>query len=78
MALGATVSATIANGPGNAWDWVGLTLALASSATTNRLAYQFLNGQGTAPVTGVSGAILTFLLPSAGNYQLRFFLTITR
>ena len=72
--VGQTVTGTIANGPGNPRDWVGLYPALASSATSNRLAYQYLNGLGTAPLGGQTGATLTFALPSAGNYELRFFL----
>jgi hypothetical protein len=72
---GQTVTATVTNGPGNAWDWVGLYPAGATSATANRLAYQFLNGQTTAPASGVNGATLTFTLPSApGSYDVRLFL----
>jgi hypothetical protein len=71
---GQAVTATIANGPGNAWDWVGLYPASATSALANRVSYQFLNGLQTAPVSGVSGAALTFTLPTAGTYNVRFFL----
>jgi hypothetical protein len=74
---GQTVTATVANGPGNAWDWVGLYPVGASSALANRVAYKFLNGLGTAPASGVTGATLTFVLPSAGNYEVRFFLNNT-
>jgi len=68
------VTVTIANGPGNARDWVGLYPAGASSDTSNRLAYLFLNGLQTAPATGVTGATLSFTMPAAGTYELRFFL----
>jgi uncharacterized protein YhfF len=72
---GQTVTATVTNGPGNAWDWVGLYPAGATSATANRLAYKFLNGQTTAPASGVNGATVTFALPSApGSYDVRLFL----
>jgi hypothetical protein len=72
--LGQTVTATVANGPGNARDWVGLYPTGASSATVNRLAYQYLNGLQTAPSSGVTGATLSFTMPSGGTYELRFFL----
>ena len=48
-------------------EWPGLgraVPALASSATSNRLAYQYLNGQGTAPLSGQTGATLTFACPA--------------
>jgi hypothetical protein len=69
------VTATVTNGPGNAWDWVGLYPAGATSAPANRVAYQFLNGLTTAPAGGVSGATLSFGLPSTpGSYDVRLFL----
>ena len=70
---GQSVTATVANGPANAWDWVGLYPTGATSATVNRLSYQYLNGLQTAPSSGVSGATLSFALPSAGTYEARFF-----
>jgi hypothetical protein len=72
-AIGQTVTATVANGPGNVGDWVGLYPTGASSATTNRLAYQYLNGLQGAPASAVRAATLTFGLPSAGTYEMRFF-----
>jgi hypothetical protein len=68
---GQTVTATIAGGPGYGADWVGLYPASATSAVANLLASQYLNGRGTAP--GVSGATLTFRMPAAGTYNIRFF-----
>jgi len=67
------VTATVANGPENPKNWVGLYPTGASSATSNRLALQFLNGLRTPPVDGVSEATLTFALPSGGSYELRLF-----
>jgi len=72
-AVGESVTAAVANGPGNALDWVGLYPVGAPSAPENRLAWQYLNGLFTAPSSGVSDATLTFALPNAGNYELRFF-----
>ena len=67
-----TVTATVANGPGTAQDWVGL---FATSATgANYVAWQFLNGLQSPPATGSSGASLTFTLPATpGTYNVRFF-----
>src|SRR5439155_1278701 len=61
---GQTVTATVANGPGNALDWVGLYPAGATSAVANRLAIRYLNGSTTAPTTGVSAAAINFTLPT--------------
>jgi hypothetical protein len=69
---GGTVTATIANGPGYAWDWVGLYPAGGTPA--QRVSYQFLNGLTSPPATGVTGATLTFTMPGvAGTYELRFY-----
>src|SRR6185503_10937759 len=68
--VGQSVTATIANGPGNVFDWVGLYPVGATSDTSNRLAYLFLNGLPTAPPSGLNGGILTFALPTAGTYEL--------
>jgi Ca-activated chloride channel family protein len=71
-APGATVTATIAHGPGLSTDWVGLFATGAPE--TSSLQWQFLSGTQTAPVTGVSGVSLTFTLPpTPGTYEVRFF-----
>jgi hypothetical protein len=73
VAPGATVSATIANGPGNARDWVGLFATGAPPASYLRAAY--LNGTLTPPAPGVTGGTVAFTLPlTPGTYQVRFFL----
>src|SRR5206468_11534872 len=46
---GQTVTATIANGPGNALDWVGLYPAGATSAADHRLRIRHLYRLPTAP-----------------------------
>ena len=72
------MAATVANGPGNARDWVGLYPAGATSALVNRVAYRYLNGLTTVPASGVSDATITFVLPAApGSYNVRFFLNNT-
>jgi hypothetical protein len=66
------VTVTVANGPANAGDWVGLYAAGAPASAY--LQWQYLNGTHTAPAVGVSGAPLTFTMPlTAGTYELRFF-----
>ena len=72
VAPGAVVTATIANGPGNLTDWVGLFATGAQSKSA--LEWKYLNGTRTAPTSGLSGAALTFTLPVTANaYELRFF-----
>src|SRR5437667_3856708 len=69
---GGTVSVTVANGPGNATDWVALIPAGAADSAF--VDWQYLNGTKTQPTTGVTSAALTFSMPStAGSYVLKFF-----
>jgi hypothetical protein len=73
VAPGATVSATIVNGPGNSLDWVGLYATGAPPAGYLRAAY--LTGTLTPPAPGLTGATLPLTLPlTPGTYELRFFL----
>ena len=70
---GGTVTATIANGPGNAGDWVGLVGASAADGTY--MDWKYLNGTRTRPATGLTGAAVTFTMPATpGTYNVRFFL----
>jgi hypothetical protein len=65
-----TVTATIANGPANATDWV----ALYALGGGGELDWKFLNGSRTAPATGLSNATVSFTLPTTpGPYVLRFY-----
>src|SRR3989442_11503299 len=61
VAPGGTVTVTIANGPANATDWVGLYTTAA--ADTLMLDWKYLNGLKTAPSTGTANATVTFTLP---------------
>ena len=66
---GGTVMATVANGPGQPGDWVGLY-----DAGGNAVQWQYLNGSHTLPASGVTGATVTFTLPATpGTYNVRFF-----
>ena len=73
VSAGGTVTATVANGPGNAGDWVGLYVA--SDPESTYVAWSYLNGSRTRPATGVTSATLAFTLPmTPGTYNVRFFL----
>jgi len=67
------VTATIANGPANAGDWVGLYATSDPDSTT--LAWNYLNGSRTRPSTGVADATVPFTMSmTPGTYNVRFFL----
>ena len=70
--VGATLTATVSNGPANATDWLGLFPDTADDHSF--VAWCYLNGSKTAPATGVSSASVTCLSPAApGRYQVRLF-----
>jgi hypothetical protein len=72
IAGGATETVTIANGPGNALDWVGLYAAGSGDAAI--IDWKYLNGQKAAPPVPVSSATVTFAMPgAAGTYNVRLF-----
>ena len=67
---GATITVTVANGPGNASDWV--MLAATSAADSGYLTWQYLNGLTTPPATGLTSATLTLTAPmTSGTYNFR-------
>ena len=73
VAPGGTVTATMANGPGYAADWVALFVESAADGTY--VDWKYLNGLHTKPGSGVTGASVPFTMPSApGMYNVRFFL----
>jgi hypothetical protein len=70
---GQTVQVTVANGPGQLRDWVGLYPAAA--ADSGYLAWKYLSGTQTPPPAGLAGATLSFVMPQApGTYNFRLFL----
>ena len=70
--IGFSKPATVASGPGNRLDWVGL-IAMGSPNSA-RLDWKYLNGSQTPPGVGVTGAVVPFNMPApAGQYQFRFF-----
>ena len=70
---GGTVTATVANGPGKAGDWVGLFSDNAPDATY--VDWMYLNGTKTRPASGLTGAAVAFTMPATpGTYNVRLFL----
>ena len=74
---GSQATVTVANGPANTTDWVGLykTSAPPEDGTwVNLISWQHLNGTQTPPATGLSGATLSFTMPATPDtYEFRFF-----
>ena len=67
---GGAVTATVANGPGNPRDWVGVS----ATGESTYLDWRYLNGTQVAPTTGLTGAAVPFTLPiTPGTYVLRFY-----
>src|SRR6185503_6130120 len=67
---GGVVAATVANGPGNARDWIGLS----ATGDSTSLEWKYLNGTQTAPGAGLSAAVVSFTMPTIpGTYVLRFY-----
>src|SRR5438045_714309 len=68
-AAGGTVTATIANAPGTAGDWVGLY-----DANGVPVQWRYLDGTQTRPASGIANATITFTLPATpGTYHARLF-----
>jgi len=68
--VGASVNATVGNGPGNARDWVGVYSADGSTLFD----WKYLNGSQTVPATGVSNAVVSLAMPTlAGVYSVRLY-----
>jgi hypothetical protein len=72
VVAGSSVSVALAGGSGGVTDWVGIA-PVGSSAGTY-LDWNYLNSLKSAPVSGVSGATVTLVAPSAaGQYVYRYF-----
>jgi nitrous oxidase accessory protein len=66
VAPGASVTVTLSNGPGGAWDW--LALAATTAPNTSYVTYTFVGG-------GVTSRTWTVTMPSTpGTYEFRLFL----
>src|SRR5438445_10930227 len=72
IAAGGMAAVSVANGPGNTTDWVGLYAASASDFTM--IDWKYLNGTRTTPATALTSATVTFTVPSTvGLYNTRLF-----
>jgi hypothetical protein len=75
---GASMSVAVANGPGNATDWMGVCNAgvpiSPSQCDGAGYSWDYLNCTQTAPTTGVTSATCSLSAPlGAGNYNAVFF-----
>jgi hypothetical protein len=69
---GATITATVANGPSKPTDWIGLFDVEGNASSY--LAWSYLNGSTTPPAAGLADASVRFILPiKAGTYNVRLF-----
>ncbi|WP_109510483.1 agmatine deiminase family protein [Nocardioides speluncae] len=70
---GGTIRATVANGPGNRRDWIGLYRA-SDSTSAGGYDEKYLNGSYSPPATGLTAATVSFTAPGTpGTYNFRFF-----
>jgi hypothetical protein len=70
--VGSTLTAAVANGPGNAADWVGLYRE--GSGDTAYIGWCYLNGAKSAPTTAmVNASAPCFTAPAPGRYEVRLF-----
>src|SRR5947208_1512898 len=71
VAPSGTVSATVANGPGNLMDW--LALYPAGAANGAYVDWKFLNCTRTTPTALITAATVPFTMPTTpGTYTLKF------
>lgn len=69
--ISSTMTVTVANGPGNSTDWVGV-YAVGAGAK-NYLDWKYLSGSKSAGA-GRTSATLSFTMPSTpGDYEFRFY-----
>jgi len=72
VAGGGTIGFTMANGPANTTDWVGLFPSEAPDS--GYVAWSYLSGTKTPPATGMADATLTLTAPrTPGTYNVRWF-----
>jgi len=68
VAPGGTVSATVLNGSGNKFDWVGLFVG----NTGTYVDWKYLNGTQVVPATGLTTATVSLSIPAVqGTYTVR-------
>jgi hypothetical protein len=78
VTAGASMSVAVADGPGNATDWIGVCNAGVPTSSTQcdgaGYSWDYLNCTQTAPTTGVTSATCSLSAPKvAANYYAVFF-----
>ena len=78
VSAGATISATVANGPGNPADWLGVYPVGAPTGTGIPPSWKWLSTDdarnSVPPAPGVTaGTVHLVVPPQAGQYEVRFF-----
>ena len=78
VSAGATISATVANGPGNPGDWLGVYPVGAPTGSGNPPSWKWLSTDdarnSVPPAPGVTaGTVHLGVPPQAGQYEVRFF-----
>ena len=69
---GSVITFTVANGPGNGWDWVALHRTTDPDATF--VDWVYLSGTRTQPAPGVTSATIQLTAPAIpGTYHARLF-----
>jgi hypothetical protein len=80
VAGGAVITATVANGPGNPADFLGI-FAVGAPPSINAVSWKWLatdNQQSQAPTAGVTSGTVHLAAPTqAGQYEVRFLLNNT-
>src|SRR5271155_1962088 len=79
VSAGATISATVANGPGNPGDWLGVYAVGAPTGGGNPPSWKWLStddaGNSVPPAPGITAGTAHLVVPEqAGQYEVRFFL----
>jgi all-beta uncharacterized protein len=72
IAPGQLLTVTVANGPANRTDWVGLYAVGDDTDGAASVTWQYLSGAMTPPAEGVADSTLTFAMPSTpGTYKVQ-------
>ena len=72
VAEGSALTVSVASGPGNTTDWVGL--APAGTPDSSYIAWAYLNGLQTAPNVGLNSATVMMTAPTTdASYEARFY-----
>ena len=79
VSAGATITATVANGPGNPGDWLGVYAIGSASGPGNPASWKWLstdttNADEIPPPPGVTAGAVHLVVPiQPGQYEVRFF-----